>query len=247
MRGGWSVKHLHRVILLSSAYRQASRQDSPEALRIDPANQLLWRMNFRPMDAETLRDAILCASGALNPKQGGPPVAISKPGNGLSEVDAAPGSAQRLIGPKTEIQLATGPGEEFRRSLYLFARRNYPLKFLEIFDAPLMAVNSTQRTSSANVLQSLALLHSGFLFDQSERMAARLQKAAPTAERATWIDTAFLITQSRNPTDEERRLSLTFLDRQQNARGGKDPDTETKSLADLCHMLLSNNGFIHID
>ena len=247
VRGGWSVKHLHRVILLSSAYRQASRQDSPEALRIDPANQLLWRMNFRPMDAETLRDAILCASGALNPKQGGPPVAISKPGNGLSEVDAAPGSAQRLIGPKTEIQLATGPGEEFRRSLYLFARRNYPLKFLEIFDAPLMAVNSTQRTSSANVLQSLALLHSGFLFDQSERMAARLQKAAPTAERATWIDTAFLITQSRNPTDEERRLSLTFLDRQQNARGGKDPDTETKSLADLCHMLLSNNGFIHID
>jgi hypothetical protein len=238
VRGGWSVKHLHRVILLSGAYRQSSRQDSPAAQAADPSNRLLWRMNLRTMDAEVVRDAILSASGSLNPKRGGPPVAITKPGHGLSEVDAAPGSAQRLIGPKTEIQLATGPGEEFRRSLYLFARRNYPLKFLEIFDAPLMAVNSTQRTSSANVLQSLALLHSAFLFDQAERMAKRVQKSASAGDRAACIDTAFTLALSRPPTAEEQKLAAAFLYRQQAAHGGKGPDTETKALADLCHMLL---------
>ena len=247
VRGGWSVKHLHRVILLSTAYRQSSRQDSPAGQAADPSNHLLWRMNLRTMDAEVVRDAILSASGSLNPKRGGPPVAITKPGHGLSEVDAAPGSAQRLIGAKTEVQLATGPGEEFRRSLYLFARRNYPLKFLEIFDAPLMAVNSTQRISSANVLQSLALLHSAFLFDQAERMAKRVQKSASAGDRAACINTAFTLAFSRPPTAEEQKLAAAFLDLQQAAHGGKGPDTENKALADLCHMLLSGNGFLHID
>jgi hypothetical protein len=110
-----------------------------------------------------------------------------------------------------------------------------------------MAVNSTQRTSSANVLQSLALLHSAFLFDQAERMAKRVQKNASAGDRAACIDTAFTLALSRPPTAEEQKLAAAFLDRQQAAHGGKGPDTETKALADLCHMLLSSNGFIHID
>ena len=246
-RQGWSLKHLHRVIMLSSAYRQSARQASPEALRADPSNHLLWRMNLRTLDAETVRDAILAASGCLNPKLGGPPVAITKPGHGLSEVDAAPGSARRLIDPKSEIVLATGPGQEFRRSLYLFARRNYPLKFLEIFDAPLMAVNSPQRSSSATVLQSLALLHSEFLLDQSDRMAKRVHGSSAGADPAARIRTAFTLALSHPPTEEEQKLALSFLTSQQTIHAASGSDAPHRALADLCHILLSSNGFIHLD
>ncbi len=203
-------------------------------------------MNLRTLDAETVRDAILCASGCLDPKLGGPPVAITKPGHGLSKVDAAPGSAQRLIGPKSEITLATGPGEEFRRSLYLFARRNYPLKFLVIFDAPLMAVNSTLRGSSATVLQSLALLHSEFVLDRAARMAKRVRSGLPAGDQTACIASAFTLTFSRPPTEEEQELAAAFLERQQAIHGDSE-DAQSKALADFCHMLISSNGFIHID
>ena len=128
-------------------------------------------MNLRRLESEIIRDSILAVSGALDRTAGGPPVEITTPPDGLSEAKAAPASLQR-------------------RSVYLFARRIYPLKFLEIFDAPIMPVNCMQRVNSATVLQSLALLNSEFLFDQADRMAALLSTTAG-ADSAAAVELAF--------------------------------------------------------
>ena len=165
VESGWDIKALHRMIMLSTAYRQSSTRPPvgefsvPRfvAERADSKNRLLWRMNLRQLEAEIVHDAILAVSGRLDRTTGGPPVDITTPSNGLSQAVAAP-----------------TPTSVHRRSIYLFARRVYPLKFLELFDAPIMPINCTQRNHSATVLQSLAMLNSELLFQQSEDFARRV-------------------------------------------------------------------------
>ena len=231
---GWSLKRLHRQIMLSSAYRQSSRRPridaevgSPLARgeQSDPGNTLLWRMNLRRLESEIVRDSILTASGTLDRTAGGPPVEITKPADGLSETAS------------------------HRRSLYLFARRVYPLKFLEIFDAPIMPVNCTQRMSSATVLQSLAQLNSEFLFEQADRMAQRVVDAAG-ADSAAQIGFAFQLALARKPQDAELKHSLAFVSKQakNHESANTPPDKATRmALADLCHMLLSTSEFLYVE
>ena len=231
---GWSLKRLHRQIMLSSAYRQSSRRppvdiavDSPLARgeQADPGNALLWRMNLRRLESEIVRDSILTASGALDRMAGGPPIEITKPADGLSEAASQ------------------------RRSLYLFARRVYPLKFLEIFDSPIMPVNCTQRMSSATVLQSLAQLNSEFLFEQADRMARRVTDTAG-ADSAARIDLAFQLALARKPKDSELKHSQVFVSEQakNHESAGAPADKATQlALADLCHMLLSTSEFLYVE
>jgi hypothetical protein len=237
---GWGIKRLHRQIMLSTAYRQSSRRPdkSTEASplnssgeTIDPDNRLLWRMNLKRLEAEIARDTILAVSGSLDRTSGGPPVEITKPADGLSEPQAAPNSTSR-----------------YRRSVYLFARRVYPLKFLEIFDAPIMPVNCTQRTNSATVLQSLAVLNSEFLFAQADRMAERV--ASSSVEENARINRAFELAFARPPTDAESSAAVEFI-RAQTTGYADDKTTPDKArqlaLADLCHMLLSSNEFLYVE
>jgi hypothetical protein len=257
---GWSTKRLHRQIMRSTAYRQASRRQpaavdaSPAtaadaavalAARIDPDNALLWRMNLRRLEAEIVRDAILAASGALDRTMGGPPVPITTPADGLSMAKAEP-----------------TPTSPFRRSLYLLARRTYPLKFLELFDAPIMAVNCTERTTSATPLQSLALLNSDFLLAEAERMAARVvaeTAGSASADGATAngadaaaprIDRTYRIALGRPPSAAEAARALTFLAEQaadHGAAGRPAEQAARAALADLCQMLLASNEFLHVE
>ncbi|MFM8537714.1 MAG: PSD1 and planctomycete cytochrome C domain-containing protein, partial [Planctomycetaceae bacterium] len=222
---GWSTTRLHRQIMLSTAYRQASRRqpatgddstataaDAAVALaaRIDPDNALLWRMNLRRLEAEIVRDSILAVSGGLDRTMGGPPVPITTPADGLSMAKAEP-----------------TPTSPFRRSLYILARRTYPLKFLELFDAPIMAVNCTERMTSATPLQSLALLNSEFLLAEAGRMAARVaaETASPAqagdapataaaAAESLRIERAYRLAYGRPPSAAEERRALSFLSEQ---------------------------------
>lgn len=237
MEHGWSVKRLHRQIMLSTAYRQSSRrparglnESAGSGENLDPENRLLWRMNLRRLEAEIVRDAVLAVSGSLDRTAGGPPVEITNPADGLSEAKPGP----------------TSPN---RRSVYLFARRVYPLKFLEIFDAPIMPVNCTQRINSATVLQSLAVLHSEFLFSQSERLAARIS-ATVDPENAPRVKRGFQIVFARQPTESELAKSVAFLSEQE--RGYVSPEVTAEkaqqlALADFCHMLLSSNEFLYVE
>jgi len=231
---GWSLRELHRQIVLSTAYRQASRRSPGAALaaaeQADPENRLLWRMNLRRLEAEMVRDAVLSVSDSLELSGGGAPTEITMPPDGLSLVKA--GSA----------------GQE-RRSLYLFARRVYPLKFLEIFDAPIMAVNCTQRLNSTTVLQALALLNSEFLLTQGERLAARVARESVAGFPAQ-IERAYQIVYARPPTAAEQSAVRDYLGQQaeDHASGGAPPAVAAqRALADLCHILLSSNEFLYIE
>ena len=238
---GWSIKRLHRQIMLSSAYRQSSRRPnhgSDSAVtttageQVDPDNRLLWRMNLRRLEAEIVRDSVLAASGSLDRTAGGPPVEITNPADGLSQAKPTP-----------------TPNSPNRRSVYLFARRVYPLKFLEIFDAPIMPVNCTQRMNSATVLQSLALLNSEFLFSQSEKLAARISESAgPELEQR--VKLGFQIVFARQPTESELTKSIAFLNEQQRGYASVENPAEKArqmALADFCHMLLSSNEFLYVE
>jgi hypothetical protein len=189
-------------------------------------------MNLRRLEAETMRDSVLAVSGSLDRTAGGPPVEITNPADGLSEAMPSP--------------TPTSPN---RRSVYLFARRVYPLKILEIFDAPIMPVNCTQRTNSATVLQSLAALNSEFLFSQSETMAARIcETAGPEIEQR--VKLGFQIAYSRQPTEDELAMGVAFLNEQELGYANPENPAEKRrqlALADFCHMLLSSNEFLYVE
>jgi hypothetical protein len=225
--------------MLSTAYRQSSRRPARGPVEstgvgenLDPENRLLWRMNLRRLEAEIMRDSVLAVSGSLDRTAGGPPVEITNPADGLSEAKPAP-----------------TPKSPNRRSVYLFARRVYPLKFLEIFDAPIMPVNCTQRTNSATVLQSLAVLNSEFLFAQSDMLAARISElAGPESDQR--VKLGFQIVFARQPTASELTTSVAFLKEQEHGyvSAGKAVDVAlARALADFCHMLLSSNEFLYVE
>jgi hypothetical protein len=239
MEHGWSIKRLHRQIMLSTAYRQASlrsargpNESAGAGEKLDPENRLLWRMNLRRLEAEIVRDSVLAVSGSLDRTAGGPPIEITNPADGLSEAKPAP-----------------TPTSTNRRSVYLFARRVYPLKILEIFDAPIMPVNCTQRTNSATVLQSLAALNSEFIFSQAETMAARVcETADPEIEGR--VKHGFQIVYSRQPTESELAKSIEFLIEQEQGYAKSEVPAEKQrqlALADFCHMLLSSNEFLYVE
>ena len=239
MEHGWSVKRLHRQIMLSTAYRQSSRRparglnkSTGSGQSLDPENRLLWRMHLRRLEAEIVRDSVLAVSGSLDRTAGGPPVEITNPADGLSEAKPAP--------------TPTSPN---RRSVYLFARRVYPLKFLEIFDAPIMPVNCTQRTNSTTVLQSLAVLNSEFLFAQSDKLAARISETTgPEIEPLAKL--GFQIVFARQPSESELTKSIAFLNEQEQgyvSTGNPAEKARQVALADFCHMLLSSNEFLYVE
>src|SRR5262249_5498690 len=142
---------------------------SVHAEAIDPDNVLLWQMPLRRLDAEGVRDAVLEASGALDPSMGGPSVPTEARPGGLVCVD--------------EKHLPT-PTAKWRRSIYLFARRNYHLTVLSVFDAPLMTSNCTQRTQSVVPLQALTMMNNAFVWEQAESMARRVMRVLPGAAAA---------------------------------------------------------------
>ena len=137
----WSLKSIHRLILCSSTFRQSSA-DRRAAARVDPESRLLWRWPLRRLDAETVRDGMLAASGALDRTMGGRYVPTKRIGGSV------------VVEPKQ-------PGAR-RRSVYVQHRRTQVLDFLRTFDAPPIVSNSVRRTVSTVPNQSLALLNSDF-------------------------------------------------------------------------------------
>jgi hypothetical protein len=230
---GWSLKAMHRLIMTSSTYRQASAVDPASqaaALRIDPDDHLLWRQRLRRLEAEILRDAMLSASGTLNPQMFGPPVPVQRQADGevVTSADAA-GS---------------------RRSVYLQVRRSQPLTLLQVFDQPVMETNCTRRTNSTVSSQALTVLNSDFVARQAESFAARVLSEKPTDPAGRALELAF----GRRVTEKERAKLTVFLNAQATRHGqglgtGAEPSVEARrrALVDLCHMLLSANEFAYMD
>ncbi len=164
VRSGWDLKHLHRLILSSTAWRQSSvRQTSRDA--IDGENKYYWRKSVQRLDAEVLRDRMLVASGSLDASLFGPPVAIKEDETGQIIVD----------------------GAQRRRSLYIKVRRTQPVAMLQSFDAPVMEVNCERRPVSTVATQSLILMNGEFTLAQAELIAQRATREAPLLD-SSWLD-----------------------------------------------------------
>jgi hypothetical protein len=249
---GWQLKRLHKLIMTSTAYRQSSRR-GPRGEKRDPEDRLYWRKPVQRLDAEVIRDAMLAVSGALNEAMFGPPVPVRPDVHGqiVVGIDKTEGDNKMPV----EVALK---GEEFRRGIYVQARRSRPLAMLHAFDAPVMEVNCERRQSSTVATQSLMLMNSQFILDQAARFARRLRGEAGD-DRGRQVARAWQLAFSRSPTGPELADALEFLSRQldhlqtlveetdEKAKPAAKPAAELQALTDLCQALLSANEFLYAD
>ena len=227
---GWSLKHMHRLVLNSRAWRQASRRTSARAEKVDPGNTLLWRQNLNRLESELIRDSVLAVSGRLNLQAFGPPVSVTKPVSGLSMVEPGP----------------RGNGYN-RRSVDVFARRVYPLKVMDLCESPSRAINCTRRMNSTTVLQSFAQLNSDFVIHAARDTGNRILKKA-ASEKTDPVTHAWRTILGRQPEKEEREVCERFLAEQITAWKESSPAEATQlAMADLCHMLLCTNEFLYVE
>jgi hypothetical protein len=225
VHSGWSIKALHRLILKSAVYRQAStiRDD---AFAVDPENRLLWHFPLRRLDAEAVRDAMLSVAGQLDLTLYGPYVPTHRLPEGNVEVDEQDPHARR-------------------RSVYLQQRRTQVTTLLELFDAPSVVANCTYRPSSTVPLQSLALLNSHFARARAKALAARLEREAG-ADKGQRITLAFRLAWGRDPLPEERATAERFLAVQRPIYAA-GPDGDRGAWADFCQMVLASNAFLYVE
>jgi hypothetical protein len=197
----WSIKHLHRLIVTSAAYRQSSRV-TPELLEKDPNNRLLARGPRFRADAEVVRDIALSASGLLNPKIGGPSVFTPAPlflfqrpvSYGPFEWDEAKGE------------------DRYRRALYTFRRRSTPYPALTVFDSPIGEAACVKRARSNTPLQALTGLNETIFVECARALGKRamLEGGKTDADRLTY---AFRLCVSRKPTADELTVLTDLLEK----------------------------------
>ena len=233
---GWSLKRVHRQVLLSSTYRQSTARSKAEwdrARAIDPANRLLWHRPLKRLESEAVRDSVLAVSGQIDLFQGGAAVPIKANSDSSVVIDSS--------------KLARS-GDVNRRSLYLTCRRNYHPTELSVFDQPTVANNCTRRDSSAVVLQSLVMLNGSFAMNRARLFAARVRSETSGGDQATRIDRAFRLALCRPPTEEEQGLAIELLRRQAvELSGTKNTNGSAgRPLEHLCHMLLNTSEFLYV-
>jgi len=244
---GWSFKELHRLILLSAAYQQASNFSHPDNQRIDPENRYLWRMNRRRLEGEALWDAMHAVSGALNPRLGGRPVALP-----LAEDELT------AVGSPAQWPVAADPREHTRRGIYILSRRNFTYPMLQAFDNPDSAVSCPEREVTTVAPQALWFLNHRIAFRQSLELAARLVQERGD-DPAAWVGRAFELTLSRAPSSQEKRAaiellgSLTATSAQSKLPEDLPPalaamtPSRAAALAKFCLTLFNLNEFAYVD
>ncbi len=220
-QSGWQTKALHRLILLSNTYRQSSEPTSRGlADSIDPNNALLWHFPRRRLSAEEIRDSMLVASGELNTEMGGPGVILQVHQDLVSQ----------LYKP-SQWQVTKSSQERMKRSVYLFAKRNLRLPFMEVFDQPAAQTSCSIRQQSTHAPQALELLNGDMANALAESFARRLNREADDNPFAQ-IETAFLLALGRSPTDLEQQLATSFL--------------ENDSLNEFALAIFNLNAFLYV-
>ena len=199
---GWSVKRIHKLILMSSTYRQASADQNRAGHDKDPDNKLLWHFSRQRLEAEEIRDAMLAVSGKLNEKAGGPSVIVP--------ID--PDLVHALYKP-SQWAVTPDKAEHNRRSVYLFAKRNLRIPFLEVFDAPDAQVSCPRRESSTHAPQALEQLNGDFANRMADAFSERLETEAGK-DHARIVDLAYRLAAGRAPNLKEKQLALEFLKNQ---------------------------------
>jgi hypothetical protein len=215
---GWSMKHLHRLMVTSQAYRLSSSSAGAWAANraIDPENRYLWRMNSVRMDAQAVRDGLLHLAGELDLKSGGPPL---NPGRD----DAT-----------------------HRRSVYFFHSHNEQHKFLALFDNA-SVLDCYRRTESIVPQQALALANSQFALTMAEAIADRVRSRCGASGDEAFVTAAFEAILATSPSAEERVACLQALAEFRAAVRDRPADEQDhRARIDLVHALLNHNDFVTV-
>jgi len=194
MENDWSLKHIHRLLLLSSTFQQDSRPGK-EALAADSSTELLWRFPPRRLEAEAIRDSMLQASGVLNLRMGGPGF------SGFSIIE----ENVRHFFPKKKY----GP-EDYRRMIYMTKVRQEQESVFGAFDCPDARQVISKRSRSTTPIQALNLFNSSFVLQQAKLLERRLEKEGGQ-DNAARIQLAFELCYGRAPAAAEAAESEALI------------------------------------
>jgi len=233
VRGGWSIKKMHRLILTSSTYQMSSSFYRPANAERDSQNIYLWRFPMRRLEGEIIRDIVLSASGQLNFEAGGPPF-----------FPAIPKAAREEAARVGKWILTKEEPATWKRSVYSYWKRARKAPMFEVFDEPDTMQSCERRSVTTVPTQALTLLNDEFFLVQSRYFAERVKKAAG-ADPVEEIRQAYRIALSRNPSAKEITESRQFLDQQRAHHAGK-PDPVLAALTDLCNVIVNLNEFVYV-
>jgi hypothetical protein len=239
VRGGWSMKRMHRLIMLSATYQESS-DSRKDAAATDPDDRLLWAFPRQRMEGEEIRDASLMVAGLLNTKVGGPSVYPELP-TGLTT-------------PRGGWKVSNAEDRD-RRSVYIFVKRNARYPMLEAFDMPDTHESCSRRSITTTAPQALTMLNDRVSLQWAQAFAGRALAAKDP------VDRAFQLAYQRSPDPWEKDTVATFFHKQQGviaqraAKGEKlalptaVPDGTEPAYAaafvDFCQMLLNSNEFVY--
>ena len=229
VENGWRLKPLHRMLVTSSVYRQSSHHEqSVDFSERDPDNRYLWRANFRRLEAEALRDAMLHVSGELNEVGGGPGYRAALPDE---------------MGKKFPFftWVPAAPSNQARRSVYMFQRRNMVLPFMESFDVADASESCGRRVSSVNATQVFMMFNSDFASERAASLARRVSETVGPS-REEQVDAVFSYALGRPPTAVELDNCASFLNDQSVSN-----EEANRSLQELCLVVFNSNEFSYLE
>ena len=227
---GWSLKQLHRRIMLTATYQLSSLDESKTRQTQDPGNVWLWRHSRQRLDAESIRDSILFTSGQLNTTQ--------------------PGAHPLAPWYKTRYNLNNPFHQEYdhnHRSVYLITQRIFRHSMLGLFDSPDTNSSTSERNTTNVPAQALFLMNSKFIAEQAQALAVRMVDAKDTKdEQIRWL---FQVLFAREISPGELQEIKTFLQTYQttNHVSNTSPETQRREYQALCRVLLTSNEFFFID
>ncbi len=230
IENGWSIKAMHRLIMLSQTYQLSSR-DHAESAKIDPSNDYLWRFNRHRLDAESIRDAMLAISGSLNRTVGGPHP-----------------FPDQTTWDYTQHKPFKAVYDTNRRSIYLMTQRIQRHPYLALFDGPDTNASTALRGTSTTPLQALFLMNDPFVHEQAKKFAARLLAERP--DDVSRIEGAYLFAFGRPATVEERTTGQSYLTKaREKLKATKIPAKQLAADAweSYVRAILMSNEFVYVD
>jgi mono/diheme cytochrome c family protein len=230
VRGGWRIKPLHRMIMLSRAYQMSSGGNATAQAQ-DPGNDLFWRFNARRLSAEEVRDSIQAVTGGLNPRLYGPSyypalsdevmATQSSPGNGWGK---------------------SSPDEQSRRSIYIYVKRSLVTPLLADFDFPDTDSSCEARFVTTQPAQALGMLNGEFAHEQARRFAERLRREASN-DRADQVRLALRLALSKTPDEASISRGVALMAQLETEYGLE----ASQALDYYCLIVLNLNEFIYLD
>jgi len=228
--GGWKLKRIHKLLMLTSAYQMSSRGDEV-ALDKDPANHLWWRFPMRRLAAEEVRDSMLAVSGQLNLKSGGPSIYPPIPKEVLAG-QSRPGAGWGRSPPE----------EAARRSVYIHLKRSLLVPILETYDVADTDSSCPVRYTTTVASQALGMINGEFANEQAALFAQRLRREA-AGDVPGQVRRAVRLTTGRSPSDDEVRADVEFIAKLQAEQGL----TADAALVQYCLLALNTNAFLYLD